>query len=224
MKAAMELLNSSHEKYQYHVEHDWARLPADVAWGITHGVAIDSAGDIYIAHTRLPDQPGDCIQVFAPDGTWLRSWGAEFHCPKFHGQAHGLDIVQLGGEEKVLVTDLKRGLFCCSLSGEIHWRLKKPSFYKNRPHLAWMPSNAIVDDQQRIHLSDGYGTYFITVLDADGKELGQYGGPGLGDEHTHGPHGLGVVNGEILVCENKPGEMHRYSLMARTSESGRIQI
>ena len=203
----MELLNTTNDTYRYHVDHDWAQLPDGLAWGITHGSAVDSHGHIYIAHTRLDNQPGDCIQVFAPNGEWLRSWG-----PEFHGQAHGLEIVMLNHEEVVLVTDLKRGLFCCSLLGEIHWKINKPSFYKERPHLSWMPSNAIVDDQNRVHLSDGYGTYFITVIDANGKELGQYGGPGLSDEHTHGPHGLGLVNGEILVCENKPGEMHRYTL------------
>ena len=84
-------------------------------------------------------------------------------------------------------------------------------FYKECRTCRGCPRTLLSMTKSCAPLSDGYGTYFITVIDANGKELGQYGGPGLGDEHTHGPHGLGLVNGEISY-ENKPGEMHRYTL------------
>ena len=164
--------------------------------GTTHGVAVASDDSVFILHTGATE--GDpCIRRFAPNGALIASWGAQFF-----GGGHGLECVMLQGEERLLITDQKRGLFCCDLDGEVLWKLKKPQFYKKRPHLNWAPSNVAIDAEGHIHLSDGYGSYFITVLSAAGEELHAYGGPGFDDKNILAPHGLGLVDGEIVICEN----------------------
>ena len=74
--------------HTYECIHDWAKLPSDIAFGNTHGVAQDSKGLIYIKHTvHATSAKPDALCVFDPDGKFIRSWGAEYK-----GGAHGLHL------------------------------------------------------------------------------------------------------------------------------------
>lgn len=197
---------------RYAMDHTWARLPAGCAWGITHGIAVDRAGCIHVLHTASDQAENrDCAYVFSPDGEFLRSWGAGFQ-----GSAHGIEIVEEDGADVAYVTDLERGLSKCSLDGEILWQVDKPAFYRQRPQLTWCPSNVAVADDGRVFLADGYGSYFITVFDRDGRELGVIGGPGPEDKHLVHPHGLGIDrrrDGErLVVCDNLLTRLHYLEL------------
>ena len=76
--------------HKYEALHDWGELPNDIVYGNTHGVAENSQGRIYIAHTvHKTSQKGDAIVVFDPDGKFIKSWGAEFR-----GGAHGMHLVK----------------------------------------------------------------------------------------------------------------------------------
>lgn len=204
-------LHSTTAAWSGQVDHHWGRLPNGRKWGTTHGVAVAADGSVHVLHTG-GEAPDAVVEVFTPDGTWLRAWGEAFH-----GSGHGLWIGQLDGDEVALVTDQRRGLFCCDLDGTQRWRVAKPAFYRQRNHLTWAPSNLAVDTRGQIHLSDGYGSYVVTVLNPDGSEAGQYGGPGLGAEHLIAPHGIAAVrDGEgneiVVVLENRDAAMHGFTI------------
>ena len=78
--------------FQYEVvSHNWGELPDHVQWGETHGVAVDEAGLVYIAHRSNAPQPVDAIVVFDPQGKYIRSFGKEYHTG-----GHGIDIRKEG--------------------------------------------------------------------------------------------------------------------------------
>src|SRR5690349_17837713 len=59
--------------YKYELTHDWPQLPSQFSWQVTHGVAVDKAGFVYIIHmgkAELPDHPS--IFVFDPEGKYVR--------------------------------------------------------------------------------------------------------------------------------------------------------
>ena len=82
----MELTCGQH-RYQW--QGDWAKLPAHLKLGYTHGIVEDRAGRIYIAN-----QGDQAILVFDANGNYLSSWGAEFS-----KGAHGLTLSNENGTE-----------------------------------------------------------------------------------------------------------------------------
>ncbi|MFM7800179.1 MAG: hypothetical protein ACKPBA_14540, partial [Planctomycetota bacterium] len=75
--AARPVVGSGSARFE--VWHDWLVPPSDGAFGDTHGVAQDAAGNIYVAHTVHPSSKRrDAVYVYSKDGTFLRSFGSEF--------------------------------------------------------------------------------------------------------------------------------------------------
>src|SRR5215207_6829219 len=80
-------------EHRYRCLHDWGRLPDTIQYGLTHGVAVDKAGNVYVLHTSRRTSPlKDTVVVFDKSGKFVRSWGAEYF-----GTAHGFDLVEEDG-------------------------------------------------------------------------------------------------------------------------------
>src|SRR3954468_20004675 len=76
--------------HRYECRHDWGRLPDTIQYGLTHGVAVDRAQNVYVLHTSRKTSPvKDTVVVFDKEGKFLRSWGAEYF-----GTAHGFDLIE----------------------------------------------------------------------------------------------------------------------------------
>lgn len=190
----------------------WARPPAHVVLGITHGIDVDPEGFVYVLHTVHASSPcRDAVCVFDPDGGFVRSWGSAFD-----GSGHGFHLHEEGGVTFAYITDLKRGLFKTTLDGEVVWHIDKPAFYGPRSHLAYEPTNVAVTPKGDVFLADGYGSYLIHRFDKDGRELDVFGGPGKTDAHLTHPHGLLYTERrgtpELLVAENIATRLNYLSL------------
>jgi DNA-binding beta-propeller fold protein YncE len=175
-------------EHQYECIHDWGRLPAGMAYGNTHGVAVDSQGLIYIKHTvHETSRIQDAIVVFDPDGKSVRSWGAEFR-----GGAHGLTLAREGGQEYLYLCDTLRHLLVkTTLKGEVVWErgcppetggYKKPDEY--------VPTNVAVAPDGIVFVADGYGRNYIHRFRSDGSYISTFGGTGENPGHLRVPHGL----------------------------------
>ncbi len=197
----------------YRWSDNWLKIPAHIKLGITHGIKIGPANEIYLLHTVAEDSRcRDTVCVFSSDdGSFIRSWGEAFQ-----GSAHGLHLHQHQGQAFVYITDLKRGLFKLTLEGDVVWRVAKPKFYENRPHLAYEPTNVAVTPDGHIFLADGYGSYLINHFDAKGRELDTFGGPGLRKNNLAHPHGLIYTerrgSPELLIAENIETRLNYLSL------------
>lgn len=204
-------------EHRYRFLQDWGTLPDNVHYGLTHGVAVDKARNVYVLHTSTKTSPcKDTVVVFNKDGEFLRSWG-----PEYFGTAHGFDLIVEDGREVFYITDMARGLFKTTLDGKVIWHVAKPPFYDDKPKLKYTPTNVAVAPNGDVYFADGYGSWYIHHYDKNGNYKKTFGGPGDAPTATIHPHGLYVdPRGKeplVVVAENdphgrKPGKLHAFNL------------
>lgn len=175
--------------WSFNVEPQWARLPAGVSLGPTHGgVAVDRSGRIYVSS----DGP-DGILVFAPDGTFERGMAREF------SGIHGIVIRDEAGREFIYAAHLKGNqVVKLSLEGDVQWTLGVPteSGHYEIPADAggkptpYRPTAVAVGPDGRIYVADGYGASVIHVFDRDRNYLKTIGTRGEGEGQFRTCHGL----------------------------------
>gem|GEM_PF-3105343 len=169
---------------------DWLDIPDDYRLGDTHGVAQDSRGHIYLAHTVHPSSKSkDAILVFDEAGRFLRSWG-----DRFQGGAHGLDLRKEGEHEYLYHCDVAhRVVVKTKLDGTVVWEKSTPPEFgeyasKNLPYI---PTNVAFGDHGEFYVADGYGSNWIHRYDLAGNYLQTFGGPGSEPGKVQQPHGQG---------------------------------
>ena len=196
---------------QFRIDHDRFQLPGEYTWQITHNVATDAEGLVYIIHegdAGKPDHPA--IFVFEPDGTFVRAFGSHLQ-----GGGHGLEIRREGGEEFLYVTAYQALKFWekMTLTGERVWQKFAPmetGLYADgeatAPKKEWgrnrfMPTNTAFLSDGRFVLADGYGSHTLHVYATDGSHQAVIGSPGKADGQFNLPHGLWIDNrgGEELI-------------------------
>jgi sugar lactone lactonase YvrE len=175
-------------EYQYECIHDWGELPDGMAYGNTHGVAVDSQGQIYIKHTvHETSRSPNAIVVFDAHGKFVRSWGSEFR-----GGAHGLTLVHEGSQEYLYLCDTARHLVVkTTLDGEVVWERGCPpetGGYKQEDE--FVPTNVAVAPDGTVFVADGYGRNYIHRFHSDGRYESTFGGTGENPGHMRCPHGL----------------------------------
>ena len=188
--------------HRFRIRHGFPQLPDIYTWQTTHGVAVDSAGNLYVIHEGHPDRKDHpAIFVFDPEGRFIRGFGSEFQ-----GGGHGIEVRREGGEEVLYVCGYQ-GVKCfakLSLGGEIIWFRKAPmesgayapgedtSTKPTWGRQGFLPTNVAFLDDGGFLLADGYGSYKIHRFDRDAKWLGSFGGPGEGQGLFNTPHGLWI--------------------------------
>lgn len=178
---------------RYRVQHDWLMPPEGLAWGDTHGVCQDRAGDIYISHTvGAGATKDDAIYVFGPDGSFKRSFGA-----RFKGGGHGLDVREEDGVEFLYHCDVnRRRLAKTTLDGTLLWEAGAPieaTFDGHRIYTtpeSWNPTNVAFSPDGDFFVGDGYGRSFVHRYSKDGQWKSIVAGPGSGEGQVSQPHGL----------------------------------
>ncbi|MEX2044177.1 MAG: 6-bladed beta-propeller [Opitutus sp.] len=177
--------------WTFEVQPGWARVPAGISLGPTHGgVAVDRSGNIYVSS----DGP-DGILVFAKDGTFLRGVA-----PELSG-IHGFIIRGEGGREFIYAAHLKGNQAVkLSLNGKVEWTLgvpKESGFYDQPADQAkkptpYRPTAIAVGTDGRIYVADGYGASVIHVYSPGRTYLKTIGSRGEGDGEFRTCHGLAL--------------------------------
>lgn len=213
-------------EYRYEVHHHWPQLPKPFSWQITHGVAIDPDGLLYVIHegrADLKDHPS--IFVFDQHGRYVRSFGQQFQ-----GGGHGIEIHVEDGEPFLYVCAYQqlKTFAKMTLRGETVWQRYAPmksGIYAEgeaeRPEKVWgrdrfMPTNFAFLENGDFYLADGYGSYCIHRYDRDGNWKGHFGGPGKGEGTFNLPHGIVLDNrpgrdAELVVCDRAHHTLQRLS-------------
>lgn len=170
--------------WRYDVNHSWAKLPAGKRFGYTHGVVEDRSGRVYIAN-----QSPDAVMVFDAAGEFIASWGSEFE-----RGAHGLTIAEEeGGEVLYLANTGLSEVVKTTLDGQVIWRRSAPDLPDVYGRGAtYSPTETAVSPDGRVYVADGYGQSWIHVYDNRGEYLTSFGGPGSGEEHLNGSHGISI--------------------------------
>jgi DNA-binding beta-propeller fold protein YncE len=169
----------------------------DLPLGDPFKIAIDPAGNLWV-----PDGLHSRFQIFAPDGTFLESWGTE-------GSDDGQFDFPLSGYGYGAVVWDADGNFYVTDSG--NYRIQK--FSPDRTFIGTWGSQG-QDDGQFIGLNDlaldQQGRLFATdherddiqVFDTDGHFLAVWGAPGMKDGQFMNPGGIAVdADGNLYISE-----------------------
>lgn len=171
-------------EHTYEWVEGWAKIPAGVSLGYTHGVAEDSQGRI-IVH----NQSKDAVVFFDPEGNFISSWGAEFQ-----EGAHGLTLSREDSAEFLYLADIARhAVYKTTLEGEQVWALGWPreaGVYEKEDE--YTPTNVAVAPNGDFYAADGYGKGYIHQYNKDAEYIRTWGGPGDGPGQMNCPHGVWV--------------------------------
>ncbi|WP_127588340.1 hypothetical protein [Paenibacillus koleovorans] len=178
----MRVGNGTH---QYEVAEGWAKIPAHVTLGYTHGVECDANGDMYVFHTGTPS-----VLKFNSEGEFLAGWGEEFE-----GGAHGFYLHrETDGQEFLYVTDVKRCIMKkLTMDGQTLLTLETPDL----PDIydaerVFKPTDVCVGPNGDIYIADGYGQSYIIQYDAAGNYIHSWGGKGSEPGQMKCPHGISL--------------------------------
>ena len=155
---------------------NWPSLPAGrETLGPMHGdVAVSSTGEVYVSI----ETEGAGIQVFAPDGRYLRSLS------KAPADLHGFVIRDAGDGEHIFGVSLRGQQFIkMTLAGEIVLEIHRdaiPQEYwvENRfsSELGVLLSSMDVAPNGDLYVTDGYSSDYVHRFDSDGSYLETFGG------------------------------------------------
>ncbi len=196
--------------YRYECVHGWAQLPDHLRWEITHGVAIDESGLIYITHQGREKTPLDVVVVFDPAGKFVRSFGKEYY-----PGGHGIDVRKEGSEEFLYLSDIfNRQVVKTTLKGDVVWKLdypQEPKVYEKKEQ--YRPTNVAFAPDGGFYVGDGYGSHYIHQYDKNAKWVRTWGGAGKEPGKMQTPHGLWL--------DNRPGR--EPSLVVADRANARLQ-
>lgn len=219
--------------YQYEAIHHWPQLPSKYSWQVTHNVAIDSEGLLYVIHegnSELKDHPN--ILVFDQEGKYVRSFGQHFQ-----GGGHGIDIRNEDGQDFLYVTAFgqRRSVAKLDTKGEQLWRKGAPmqsgvyaegedDFHQEREQFwdrrtQFNPTNVAFLPDGGFFLADGYGAYRVHRYDRDANWVSMFGEPS-GDDKQDGtfrlPHGIWIDDrGEeslVVIADRANDRMQWFSM------------
>ncbi|NIK78755.1 DNA-binding beta-propeller fold protein YncE [Paenibacillus castaneae] len=168
----------------YNLVPGWAKLPADLDFGYTHGIIVDREDNVYVFHTGKPS-----IFKFNQNGQFLKAWGEEFE-----GGAHGFYLNKEQDGEYLYVTDTTRcNIVKMDLDGKHLLTLETPDrtdIYNEE--LKFVPTDVAVSANGDIYVADGYGQSWIHQYTATGEYIRSWGGKGTALGQLNCPHGISI--------------------------------
>ena len=173
----------------YEADPAWPKRPASLKWEAVPGIAVDAKDQVYV-FTRTPEP----VQVYAADGTFVRSWGKEIK------DAHHIKIDRGGN---VWVADIGHHVVQkYTPEGQLLLTLgTKGTAGRDRAHLN-MPTDMAVAANGDVYVSDGYGNARVVVFDKDGNYLREWGELGHGPGQFSIPHAIALDSkGLVYVAD-----------------------
>ncbi|MBI5822378.1 MAG: 6-bladed beta-propeller [Verrucomicrobia bacterium] len=168
----------------YEVAPNWPQRPPDVCCGAVPGVALDKVENVWI-HTRT----NMTVQVFAPDGRYLRGWERESTSCVAH-------YIRIDKEQNVWLADV--GLHVVrkfSPDRKLLLTLGTPGVAGEDETHFYKPTDMTVAPNGDIFVSDGYGNSRIVRFDRNGRYITAWGKMGNKPGEFSLPHSI--------VCDSK---------------------
>jgi DNA-binding beta-propeller fold protein YncE len=172
-------------------------------FGYPTDVVIDRDGNFYVAEYGENDR----IQVFSPEGKWLRQWGGYGYDP---GQFRRPRAMAIDGEERIYVAD--------SCNHRIQVFAKDGTLLRiwgergAAPGQLSYPYDIAIGPDGNLYVCE-YGNQRVQKFRPDGTSLGVWGTPGLEPGQLNNPWALAVdSSGAVSVIDSNNHRVQRFRM------------
>lgn len=198
-----------HGNYQYKVDLNWGALNSNYyPVNDCHEMVIDKKGRIIL----LTNHTKNNIIIYNKDGNVLETWGTDYP------GAHGLTLVDEGGEEFLYICDNSRHqVIKTTIDGREVMTLDFPKESgKYNKAEEYIPTESAIAENGDIYIADGYGAQYIMHYDSAGKLKNIFGGKGERKEHFANAHGICIDTRDskptLLITEREHNILKRFTL------------
>ena len=160
-----------HGNFRYRVDLSWGNLdPAETPVNDCHEMVQDRHGRIILLTNEIKNN----IIIYDKSGRLIKTWGHDF------AGAHGLTLVDEGGEDMLYITDtVSNAVYKATLEGKIVMKMQFPEALEERyDPRKYRPTETAIAANGDIYVVDGYGSQLVLQYDAQGKFIRSFGGPG----------------------------------------------
>jgi len=194
---------------------DFFKLPDDLHFGETSGVAVNSQGQVYVysrGNTTGPAYGATASQIllFDKNGKYLREIGKNLYAWSF---AHAIRVdrqdnlwaIDKGSDMIVKFNPAGRVLWVFGRRKESAEDDTKPWEHPNPPlppidGMFRQPTDVAWDSKGNIYISDGYVNSRVAKYDKDGNWLKSWGTKGTGPGQFNLPHAVAIdLNDNVYV-------------------------
>lgn len=199
-----------HHSHRYRVIEGWGVLDAGRnPVNDCHEMVEDASGRLIL----LTNETKNNILIYDKSGRLLEVWGTNYP------GAHGLTLVDEGGEQFLFITDTERNqVVKTDLKGKVLLKLDYPreSGVYEYPG-QYKPTETAIDPATgHIYVADGYGLNYILKYSPTGEYMGHFGGAGDTDDTFRCCHGIIVDTRQetpgLIITNRSHMELKRFSL------------
>lgn len=172
-------------------------------FGYPTDALIDSEGLFYVSEYGDNDR----IQVFSPDGQWLRQWGGHGYEP---GQFLRPRAMAIDSNDEIYVADsCNHRIQVFEKSGKL---LRMWGDRGSNPGQMSYPYDVCLSPDGSLYVCE-YGNSRVQKFDLGGKSLGLWGAPGRGPGKLNNPWALAVDSqGAVSVIDSNNHRVQRFRL------------
>ena len=200
-----------HNGFRYKVVPNWGILDAGQnPVNDCHEMVQDAKGRILM----LTNETKNNVLIYDKSGKLLDAWGHDYP------GAHGLTILNEGGEQYLLICDTDRHqVIKTDLKGREIMKIDYPKESGVYAHPAkFKPTETAVNPAKAdMNVVDGYGSNFVIQYDAKGRYIRHWGGSGDADGQFNCCHGVVVdtrnkQNPTLIVTSRSHNMFKRFTL------------
>ena len=172
-------------------------------FGYPTDVVIDTQGQFYVSEYGDNDR----IQVFSPEGTWIRQWGGHGFEP---GQFMRPRALAIDNNDQLYVADsCNHRIQVFDTSGKL---IRMWGNRGSNPGQMSYPYDICIGPDKSLYVCE-YGNSRVQKFDSEGNSLGLWGGPGRGPGQLNNPWSLAVDNlGAVSVIDSNNHRVQRLRL------------
>jgi len=206
-----------HGDFRYKVDKEWGvQDPLKIPVKDCHEMVQDRSGRILL----LTNEVKNNMIIYEKSGKVLKTWGYDMP------GAHGLTLIDEGGEEFLFITDhVRHQIFKTTLDGKILMTLNYPveSGVYDSPD-KYNPTEIAVAPNGDFYVADGYGENYIIHYSYDGKYIRHFGGKGDSEEMFDCCHGVTLDTRQkdkpsLLITSRSKNEFKRFTLSGEYLET-----
>ncbi len=172
-------------------------------FGYPTDVVIDKAGNFYVSEYGENDR----IQVFSPEGKWLRQWGGHGYEP---GEFLRPRAMAIDDDDHIYVADSTNNrIQVFDTQGKLlrHWGEKGDG-----PGQLYYPFDIAIGPDNSLYVCE-YGNSRVQKFTRDGKPLGTWGEAGRGRGQLFNPWALAVDSrGAVSVIDSNNHRVQRFRM------------